>query len=545
MSINLFLSPVQIINVKKIYTDQEMEAKCGEFLTLKSDMILLRDHDCSVYKEDNTPLLHFRKHVIPADLCNTAFKNLKKAGKVKNNNRGIAAGKFDKEQFLKEHPKLTQDDLKIQKTGFMGYYGKTKVANYSNSGVIGYMDSANRMKPEQGKCRLTSFSAKNMKKYEETLPFFKYIDNIFKTLEPERHEKQKIRAEMSQARVSDTSYTTITVNYNWKTAVHTDSGDYQQGFGCFAVTENTENKTTFEGCELIFPQYNVAVDCRHGDVLLFDSHAYHCNNEAVFGDDKERLSFVCYLKTEMLAACTNKTDHPVKQMKKFKMAYRPGSTDEKAMKEVAETKVYNSKDFSVKEGDIVLDCGGQIGSFTMYALSLGAAKVKSVEPHYENLKYLKENAYLNTWEDKVQIIPGAVCWSVPPEDEQKLYITKESTNTYRHTIVPTKGRESISVKYYTFNELLTDDITFVKMDIESSEHEILENCSDWKNVKRLVFEWHYTRKQNDPYATFEKFHAIMDKLRNQGFTVKHKPVPLTGTPSWFPCDMIVFCNRNI
>jgi hypothetical protein len=500
--------PVKKLTVKKIINDEDIKQLTGEHLTLKPDTTILQS-DCSVYKEDGTPLLHFRKNVIPKELSDLAFKNLKKAGKVPNNNRGTAAGKFNVEQFVKERPKVKPEDLKIQSGGgYMAYYGKTKVANTANSGLIGYMDRENRMNRAEGKCRLTSFSAKNMEKYNETMPFFQCIDEFFKTLEPERHQKQHLRAGMTRAQIADTCFTTISVNYNFRTALHTDSGDYQPGFGCFSVAENTENKTSFEGCELMFPQYNVAVNVRHGDILLFDAHVWHCNNTAVFGKEQERLSFVCYLRTEMLAACSNRPDHPVQQFKKFKMTFRPNTMDEKLFEEAM---TYKTKECVVEEGDVVLDLGAHIGSFSMWALSLGANRVVSVEPNPDHVKYLKENAYLNTWEEKVKIVEKFVT-GVPSEEKN----------------------------FVTFTDLLGEDITMVKMNIEGAEHEILDYCKDWKNVRKLICKYYFDKHLDSPYNTWAKFVAIMDQLKAYRFDVKYKNVSKD-----LPDHVMVYGVRNV
>lgn len=539
------------LTIPKVMSDEEIESVYGEFLSIRPDTHII-DCDADIYKEDGTPLLHFRKRRIRPEIAQETFHRLKRAGKVKNNNRGIAAGKFDMEEFLRTHKNVKEEDLQLQKGGFMVYFGdkskknvrKQKIANYANSGVIGWLDTPNRMRLDEGGCRLTSFSEKHMKDYESTLPFFHAIDQVFQEVEPERHARQIQRCQMAKGQIGATAFSTITVNYNWRTALHTDRGDYGLGFGCFSVAENLENKESFGGCELYFPQYNVAVDVRHGDVLLFDSHQWHCNNDAVFEDNvKERLSFVCYLRVDMLSACTKNNPYAEKQWKGFKLQYRPGTTDEKAMDEVCKTQVYQNRGFKVEEGDVWLDCGAQIGSFTIWALKHGASKVISVEPHPDNQALLKHNTYLNIKEDCVDIKRGAVRWELPEEKERLLWVSKDK-NTYRHSTFKVRGRESIPVDYFRFEDLLTDEVTAVKMDIEGAEREILENITDWKNVRKLVFEYHFTKKKGDRYNQFETFHTIMNRLRDQGFTVHHKKLPDTGEPNYFPADEIVYCWKE-
>jgi FkbM family methyltransferase len=229
----------------------------------------------------------------------------------------------------------------------------------------------------------------------------------------------------------------------------------------------------------------------------------------------------------------------------WRMRYRRGTTDEKAIHEVWKLAVYrnNKIGFQVQPGDVVLDLGGNIGSFTMYALAHGAARVITAEPHPDNVALLKSNVELNNQVAAVTILPCAISWDLPPLVERILYVPQEDRNTYRHTIIPVRGRKQLLIDQRRFQDILSDDITFVKMDIEGSERAILESCTGWRNVRRLVFEYHFDKRKNSNYKSFERFHQVMNILRAQGFTVHHKPLPLNGIPNYFPCDTVVHCTR--
>jgi predicted RNA methylase len=57
-----------------------------------------------------------------------------------------------------------------------------------------------------------------------------------------------------------------------------------------------------------------------------------------------------------------------------------------------ESRIYGfDQETSVRNGDIVVDCGAHIGVFTREALSLGAKLVIAVEPAPENLECLRRN----------------------------------------------------------------------------------------------------------------------------------------------------------
>ena len=84
----------------------------------------------------------------------------------------------------------------------------------------------------------------------------------------------------------------MTCNYNWRTACHTDSGDFKEGLSNLTVI-SPEGHT---GGIIGFPKYDIGVDVQSRDVLLMNSHEVHCNTPITSG---ERLSFVCYLRENM------------------------------------------------------------------------------------------------------------------------------------------------------------------------------------------------------------------------------------------------------
>jgi hypothetical protein len=101
--------------------------------------------------------------------------------------------------------------------------------------------------------------------------------------------------------VPGTAFTTITVNMNFRTAVHKDAGDLKQGFGVLSVLEAGD----YSGCYLVFPQYRVAVDMRSADVLLCDVHEWHGNTPLVGKKGKyQRISVVLYYREKMFKCGT-------------------------------------------------------------------------------------------------------------------------------------------------------------------------------------------------------------------------------------------------
>src|SRR5262249_6367809 len=53
--------------------------------------------------------------------------------------------------------------------------------------------------------------------------------------------------------------------------------------------------------------------------------------------------------------------------------------------------VYDIAGYGVHEGDVVLDCGANIGVYARHALALGARLVVAIEPAADNLPLLRRN----------------------------------------------------------------------------------------------------------------------------------------------------------
>jgi hypothetical protein len=190
------------------------------------------------------------------------------AGKMVTTNRGIAAGQLHREKKDK--------------------YDKGVP---SNSAIIGYIDSPNNKRP----CRLTAYSTKYFNKYNNGLPFIEAIDTCFKDACIDKYTLQ-YDAVSPNYRISNTAFSTVTVNYNFQTALHKDKGDYKAGFGTLVVCSDG-----IEGGQLLFPEYKVALTVKTGDFVAMNVHEYHCNSKIhKLRDNAYRLSFVAYLREKIV-----------------------------------------------------------------------------------------------------------------------------------------------------------------------------------------------------------------------------------------------------
>lgn len=322
---------VKVIYVDKIMSDSEIAKKEGEYFN-EDHYHTIVDEDVDVYrKHDGKLLLKLRKNCLSQENCYNAVDSLRDAAKKKHENRGASAGVLDRNKMANYIGEFVNPGK--FRTRFMssvsGKFSKQATSNLSPSNIIGYYDKPDRnLKGKGAPCRLTAFNRDYPELWEQTLPFLKECDNMFKKLTPEPYQLQYNRAnETPDFSIEDTAFSTVTINYSWRTALHKDAGDFQEGFGNLIVLEDHNNPNEYKGCYTGFPQYGVAMNVRQGDFAAMDVHEWHCNTgfnpvdgSEVGGKWKEndvqnnwyfnRLSVVCYLRENMLR-CKNMSTNKI------------------------------------------------------------------------------------------------------------------------------------------------------------------------------------------------------------------------------------------
>lgn len=373
--------------VTKIMSDKDISQREGTWFT-EDDLVhpVIRSNIDVYYLDEQgneVLLLKYRKNQISDELCDLGWQSYKDLAKP-SRGRGASAGPIDVQGqyfgkrslvhtnkwstgYLKPQGKLLKEELdlleledikkrtlecdltcetddtkesliyKIIKS--KGLVSSMKVNNQVASNPIGfYEESKNFAKLP---CRLTHFTRVNYDKYTSGLPFIQRIDQCFKKLIPDAHQKQLCKAnEKCHLKIPKTCFSTITINRNFRTALHRDAGDYKEGFGNLTVIERGK----YHGGYTCFPQFGVGVDVRRGDFLAMDVHQWHTNTpiyetdedkefndamEPAFKDNPEvgtvgiynkytRLTFVCYLR-EKISQCPDKQDlneHELAHLKK-------------------------------------------------------------------------------------------------------------------------------------------------------------------------------------------------------------------------------------
>jgi len=315
---------VKTIYVSKVMSDDEISDKEGEYFDENTYNTILNE-DADVYrKEDGKLLLKLRKNCIGQEICNDAVGSLRDAAKKKHENRGASAGVLDRDKmanYIGEFVKPGKFRTRF-KSSVSGKFSKQATSNLSPSNIIGYYDKPDRnLKGKGAPCRLTAFNRDYPELWNNTLPFLKRCDEMFKKLTPEQYKLQHERAnETSDFAIDGTAFSTVTINYSWRTALHRDAGDFDKGFGNLIVLKDDQNDNDYSGCYTGFPQYGIAANIRQGDFVAMDVHEWHCNTEFYPVNDEvtgkwnktelkngwyyNRLSVVCYLRENMFK-CKN------------------------------------------------------------------------------------------------------------------------------------------------------------------------------------------------------------------------------------------------
>ena len=152
--------------------------------------------------------------------------------------------------------------------------------------------------------RETRFNVDYPTKYINLLPLIVEIDNLYKKLVPDNYKKQKQKANQTPFKIGNTSFTTATTNVSFRTTIHKDKGDDNDGFGNLIVIENG----SYSGGETCFPQYGIGVDVRTTDILFMEVHEWHGNLPMkMLSQYAKRLSVVCYLRPSIWEKTKNKS----------------------------------------------------------------------------------------------------------------------------------------------------------------------------------------------------------------------------------------------
>lgn len=139
-----------------------------------------------------------------------------------------------------------------------------------------------------------------------------------------------------------------------------------------------------------------------------------------------------------------------------------------------ERKIYGAGERGVQPGDVVLDCGANVGVYTREALAAGARLVVAIELAPENLECLRRTFVEETRAGRVIIYPKGV-W----DRDDFLTLNVDPGNSAADSVVmhPEKAHQGPKVPLTTIDklvdELKLERVDYIKMDIEGAEQQAL------------------------------------------------------------------------
>jgi len=198
---------------------------------------------------------------------------------------------------------------------------------------------------------------------------------------------------------------------------------------------------------------------------------------------------------------------------------RTKTNDFGIINEVYIVKEYHKLLNFIKKDSVVIDIGGQIGVFSIFASRIAKeGKILSFEPFVENYEMLQKNIKLNGLTN-VKLFKLGVAGK---SGRRELVISKE--NTGGHSFYETNGKK-VEVETITLEDVFKKNkiskCDFLKMDCEGAEFEILLNTPKniLKKINSIAMEYH---EEAGSVLELKKF------LEKSGFSVELKKDVGTG-----------------
>lgn len=143
-------------------------------------------------------------------------------------------------------------------------------------------------------------------------------------------------------------------------------------------------------------------------------------------------------------------------------------------------KLYGIGADGVRAGDVVLDCGANVGTFTRIALAAGAAKVVAFDIDPRNVECLRRNFRQEAAEGRV-IVVGKGVWNSVGTVEVKIY----QNSNWNTAVMPYRPETQEKPRIMTLpvtsidqavEQLGLERVDFIKMDVEGAEVEALRGA---------------------------------------------------------------------
>lgn len=196
----------------------------------------------------------------------------------------------------------------------------------------------------------------------------------------------------------------------------------------------------------------------------------------------------------------------------FKVKLRNHSSDIHAFVNIWVIQEY-LKNFDKNE-DTIIDIGGHIGLFSIYALSWNPKKIIAFEPIKENFDLFNDNISLN----KIKNIKCYNMAAYGSSEEIEIYFNQDFA---AHSLIRNNG-SSRKIKAISLKRIFDDNdickCSILKLDCEGSEYKIFEELPDdyYRKIEKISMEYHIF--DNDP----NPIEKLKNKLKEMNFSLETK-----------------------
>lgn len=176
---------------------------------------------------------------------------------------------------------------------------------------------------------------------------------------------------------------------------------------------------------------------------------------------------------------------------------------------------YFKNKINIQKNDIIIDIGGHIGLFALYASQYCKnGKIYSFEPVIENYNLFLENIKNNNLTN-VKAFNTAVSKN---EGEVNLFLNDDQAAHSIFTKSNTVKKVNSTTLQKIFEKNKIENCNLLKIDCEGAEYEILENLpiEYYKKIQKIVIECHFVETKKD---VFEKLRVFLNK---QNFKIDEK-----------------------
>lgn len=196
------------------------------------------------------------------------------------------------------------------------------------------------------------------------------------------------------------------------------------------------------------------------------------------------------------------------------ISIRPNYGDAMTIAEIFLDDCYG-RDLALPPNPVVIDVGGFIGDFALYAMKrLNARRVIVCEPAPRNWALLLKNIANNGYQDRIEPVNKAVTangenvmMNIDAPDEFQSMVSAHATSDQPLSVVP-----GISLGQL-LREYAVESVDLLKIDVEGGEYAILEGTpSDvLSRIRNIVFEYH------DIEGGWAMLESVKQRLLREGY----------------------------